>query len=97
MNPLPPISDLALPVAQFAERMRAEARKALVGQELPFDLMLVALLARGHVLLEGVPGTAKTLMAKVLAHLVRAAFQRRLTGVGLQDDRPDAGALSSSG
>jgi MoxR-like ATPase len=61
---------------QLAETVRAEAAKALVGQDEPFTLMLVALLAGGHVLLEGAPGTAKTLMAKTLATLVRAEFKR---------------------
>lgn len=60
----------------LAEQIRAEARKVLVGQDEPFTLMLVALLAGGHVLLEGAPGTAKTLMAKTLALLVRAEFKR---------------------
>src|SRR5690606_5503423 len=58
------------------EAARAEARKILVGQEEPFTLLLVALLAGGHVLLEGAPGTAKTLMAKTLAMLVQAEFKR---------------------
>jgi MoxR-like ATPase len=48
----------------------------LVGQDEPFTLMLVALLSGGHVLLEGVPGTAKTLMAKTLAQLTQAEFKR---------------------
>jgi MoxR-like ATPase len=48
----------------------------LVGQEDAFTHMLVALLTGGHVLLEGVPGTAKTLMAKTLALLVQADFKR---------------------
>jgi MoxR-like ATPase len=56
--------------------MRAEADKVLVGLEAPFQLMVVALFTGGHVLLEGVPGTAKTLMAKTLAHLVQADFTR---------------------
>lgn len=60
----------------LAEQIRAEARKVLVGQDEPFTLLLVALLAGGHVLLEGAPGTAKTLMAKTLALLVRAEFKR---------------------
>ncbi len=60
----------------LAEQIRAEARKVLVGQDEPFTLLLVALLAGGHVLLEGVPGTAKTLMARTLALLVRADFKR---------------------
>ena len=58
------------------EAMRVEAKKALVGQDEVFEQMVIALLARGHVLLEGVPGTAKTLAAKILAHLIRADFKR---------------------
>jgi MoxR-like ATPase len=48
----------------------------LVGQEEAFGLIVAALLTGGHVLLEGVPGTAKTLMAKTLAQLVQAEFRR---------------------
>jgi MoxR-like ATPase len=61
---------------QLAERMREQAGRVLVGQDEVIELLLVALLARGHVLLEGVPGTAKTLMAKTLAGLVRAEYRR---------------------
>lgn len=56
--------------------MRQEADKVLVGLQEPFELLTIALLTGGHVLLEGVPGTAKTLMAKTLAHLVQAQFSR---------------------
>ena len=56
-----------------ATHIRAEAAKALVGQEEPFTQLLIALFSGGHVLLEGVPGTAKTLMAKTLAMLSRNA------------------------
>ncbi len=56
--------------------MRREAEKVIVGQEEPFALLVTALITGGHVLLEGVPGTAKTLMAKTLAHLVQAQFTR---------------------
>ncbi|HLH23986.1 MAG TPA: MoxR family ATPase [Chloroflexota bacterium] len=56
--------------------MRGEADKVLVGQERVFELLVVSLLAGGHVLLEGVPGTAKTLAAKTLATLVSGRFQR---------------------
>ncbi|MDX1520183.1 MAG: AAA family ATPase, partial [Anaerolineae bacterium] len=58
------------------QRLRAEADKVLVGLEEPFELLIVALLTGGHVLLEGVPGTAKTLMAKTVALLVQADFGR---------------------
>src|SRR4028119_1085876 len=63
-------------IQQVAEHIRREASKVLVGQEEPFTHVLIALLTGGHVLLEGVPGTAKTLMAKTLAALVQAEFKR---------------------
>jgi len=66
------ISDLQI----LSRRLREEADKVLVGLEEPFELLVVALLTGGHVLLEGVPGTAKTLMAKTVAHLVQAQFGR---------------------
>jgi MoxR-like ATPase len=60
----------------LSQQLQAEAGKVLVGLEEPFEMMIVALFTNGHVLLEGVPGTAKTLMAKTLAHLVQADFTR---------------------
>lgn len=61
---------------QLFQLLRQEADKVLVGLTEPFELLVIALLTGGHVLLEGVPGTAKTLMAKTLAHLVQAQFTR---------------------
>ncbi|MDA0243052.1 MAG: MoxR family ATPase [Chloroflexi bacterium] len=61
---------------QTLAEMRREADKVLVGLQEPFEQLTIALLTGGHVLLEGVPGTAKTLMAKTLAHLVQAQFRR---------------------
>ncbi|HZG69031.1 MAG TPA: MoxR family ATPase [Herpetosiphonaceae bacterium] len=61
---------------QVADHIRREASKVLVAQDEPFTHLLIALLTGGHVLLEGVPGTAKTLMAKTLALLVQAEFKR---------------------
>ena len=56
--------------------MQTEAARVIVGQDEPFELLTIALFTGGHVLLEGVPGTAKTLMAKTMARLVRARFGR---------------------
>jgi MoxR-like ATPase len=60
----------------FYENLRSESSKVLVGLDAPFELLVVALLSNGHVLLEGVPGTAKTLMAKTLSFMVQAQFTR---------------------
>ncbi len=60
----------------IAARIREEAARVLVGQDEAVELLTVALLIRGHVLLEGVPGTAKTLMAKTLARLIEADYRR---------------------
>jgi MoxR-like ATPase len=51
-------------------------RKAVVGQEEAVELLLTALLAGGHVLLEGVPGTAKTLLAQAFAAGLSLRFGR---------------------
>ncbi len=56
--------------------MREQVRKTVVGQDAALDLMLVALLSEGHVLLEGVPGTAKTLLAQSFARSVNLDFGR---------------------
>jgi MoxR-like ATPase len=53
-----------------------ELRKTMVGQDDVIEQVLVAILAEGHALIEGVPGTAKTLMIKTLAHIVGAKYSR---------------------
>jgi len=56
--------------------IRQEVRKLIVGQEKMVQLMITAILADGHILLEGVPGVAKTLGAKLLARTFKADFSR---------------------
>ena len=58
------------------EAIRAEVGKVIVGQQQTVDLLLTALLADGHVLIEGVPGVAKTLTAKLLAKTMSVDFSR---------------------
>ncbi len=58
------------------DHVKAQLRKVIIGQEEFIELLLVALLADGHVLIEGVPGVAKTITAKLLAKTVDTAFGR---------------------
>ena len=58
------------------EEVLFELRRLIVGQDHLLECLLVALLARGHVLLEGVPGLAKTLMISTLARCLSLAFSR---------------------
>lgn len=60
----------------FLQDLVAEVNKVIVGQEKLVERLLIALLADGHILLEGVPGLAKTLAVKTLAQAVQARFQR---------------------
>ncbi|HEX4418130.1 MAG TPA: MoxR family ATPase [Kofleriaceae bacterium] len=60
----------------WVEPLRAEVGRVLVGQHALVDRLIVALLAGGHVLLEGLPGLAKTLALKTLAQVIDTGFQR---------------------
>ena len=62
--------------ALFVDRLRSELSKVVVGQTYMVDRLLIGLLSNGHVLLEGVPGLAKTLTIKSLAQAVHAKFSR---------------------
>jgi MoxR-like ATPase len=61
---------------QLTDYLRDTIGKVVMGQERVVDLMLTALLAEGHVLLEGVPGTAKTMLARTFASLIAMEFGR---------------------
>ena len=60
----------------FIESIQAELRKVLIGQEKMVQRLLIGLLAEGHILLEGVPGLAKTLAVKSLAQAIHTSFHR---------------------
>jgi len=60
----------------FIDRLRMEVSKVLVGQQYMVDRLLVGLLGNGHILLEGVPGLAKTLAIKTLSQAINAKFSR---------------------
>jgi MoxR-like ATPase len=62
--------------AIFADTLRNELSKIIVGQQYMIDRLLIGLLSNGHVLLEGVPGLAKTLTIKSLADAIHAKFSR---------------------
>ena len=63
-------------VSDLAEYLRGEIGKVIVGQEQVVEQVLIAVFTEGHALIEGVPGTAKTLLVKVLARAIGAQFGR---------------------
>lgn len=63
-------------VSQTVVHIREQLRKVIVGQDAPIQQILIALLAEGHALIEGVPGTAKTLTVKTLSRIINANFGR---------------------
>src|SRR5579863_4710954 len=71
-----PLSEQVQAAAVWINRLRGEISQVIVGQEQLVDRLLVGLLANGHVLLEGVPGLAKTLSVRTLAAAVQATFHR---------------------
>jgi MoxR-like ATPase len=62
--------------AAWVELLKQEIGKVIVGQKYLVDRLIIGLLANGHVLLEGVPGLAKTLAVKTLAQCMKAEFKR---------------------
>ncbi len=63
-------------ILDLGEKVRAQVGRVIVGQQRAVNLLLVALLSEGHVLLEGMPGTAKTLLAQTFAATLKLAFKR---------------------
>src|SRR3954454_13231916 len=62
--------------SKFVDALLGEASKVVVGQKVLLERILLALLCDGHVLLEGLPGLAKTLTIKTMADVIHADFQR---------------------
>ena len=62
--------------AQLMEQILYEVKRVVVGQDRFLERVMVAILAQGHLLVEGVPGLAKTLTVKTLANTVRGDFKR---------------------
>jgi MoxR-like ATPase len=58
------------------EQAKEEVKKVVLGQDRAVELLLVAALARGHVVIEGPPGSAKTLLGRAIAHMLGAQFKR---------------------
>lgn len=68
-------TDLSL-LKKSVDHVKTEIRKIIVGQDKTIELLLASIFADGHVLIEGVPGIAKTLIAKILAKTISADFSR---------------------
>ena len=70
------LQDLIRRETEFLPRLVGEIRKCIIGQQLMIERLLIGLLCGGHILLEGVPGLAKTLLIKTLADTIDLEFQR---------------------
>jgi MoxR-like ATPase len=77
MNPdIKAINERILKESAFIEKIISEIGKVIVGQSYMVERLLIGLLANGHILLEGVPGLAKTLTVKTLSGTIKTKFQR---------------------
>ncbi len=77
MNPdIKAINEKILEESEFIDTIMSEIGKVIVGQTYMIERLLIGLLANGHVLLEGVPGLAKTLTVKTLSNTIKTKFQR---------------------
>ncbi len=76
MNPAPDQVEAMKALGVKCQKLRAEVAKAIIGQDAVIEQLLWALLSRGHALLVGVPGLAKTLMVSTLAQALHLSFKR---------------------
>src|SRR5262245_64384931 len=76
IEPAPSDAELLERTGEAAKRLRAAVANAIVGQEAAVDALLVTLFARGHALLVGVPGLAKTLLVASVAQALDLSFGR---------------------
>ena len=70
------INEMIQKESEFIEKILGEFNKIIIGQKYMVERLLIGLLSNGHILLEGVPGLAKTLAVRVLAGTIKAKFQR---------------------
>ncbi len=75
-SPMTDVAAAAERVARGRERILVEIRKSIVGQDAVIDQALIALFTGGHCLITGVPGLAKTLLIKTIAHVLDLSFKR---------------------
>lgn len=66
----------AAELVESVRRIRGQVARAIVGQDTVIEQLIIAILARGHCLLQGVPGLAKTLMVRSLADAMHLSFHR---------------------
>ncbi len=77
MNPdIKALNEKIIKESEFVEKITAEIGKVIVGQNYMIERLLIGLLSNGHILLEGVPGLAKTLTVKTLSSTIKTNFQR---------------------
>src|SRR6185436_952186 len=76
MQDVSAVNDQVKEASAFVYKLREEMGKVIVGQRYVIDRLLIGLLSNGHILLEGVPGLAKTLSVKTLAQAIDAKFNR---------------------